>query len=219
MTQNAVDFMRKYADLISEGTTQPEAIQLDEGVVGDLINWAKNKAQSLFSQMSPEHQKTVVDLVGKATGGEKPTFNMDTIKSVAAQLQPEIPAIQQQIKQAKGQQPQATVAESMRDTLDKVSAPATAAGATAAGAGAAGSWMAANAAGNAAAAAVPYTFSNFLAHSVAQAGAFQAAALSGQLLAVALGALCVILAIFAWNKFHKTPDTAKSQTDINGNEI
>ena len=193
------ELMRKYSNLIAE-TQQPE--QLDEGVVDDAINWAKNKAQELFSKMTPEYQKTVVDLVSQVTGGQKPTFNMDTIKSVAAKLQPQIPAIQQKINQIKGQQqPQATVAEGFRDTLNKWGGTAAMAGSAAAGAGAYAANQAATVAGQAAAALVPITgWGNWMAYEVAKMGAFNNAALSGQLLSYVLGAICVALAIFSWTE-------------------
>lgn len=200
---NTVDFMRKYADIINEGPKQSDVVQLDEGVVDDAINWAKNKAQELFSKMTPEYQKAIVDLVGQVTGGEKPTFNMDTIKSVAAKLQPQIPAIQQKINQIKGQQqPQATVAEGFRDTLNKWGGTAALAGSAAAGAGTYAANQAATAAGQAASALVPITgWGNWMAYEVAKMGAFNNAALSGQLLSYVLGALCVALAIFSWTEF------------------
>jgi hypothetical protein len=84
MTQNTVEFMRKYADLISE-SQQPQ--QLDEGVV-DTLNASKDKILKMFT---PQELQQIAATAKQATGGDM-SLTADNAKKVGAEIVGSAPA-------------------------------------------------------------------------------------------------------------------------------
>ena len=125
----STDLFRNYLDIINENS-QPK-VQLDEGVIDNIVNWAKSKAQALASKISPEAKESIIQMVMQASGG-KPSLNLSTIKNVAAQLKPVAAGVKEKMQQIQGQQP-APVAEGFKDMFAKYGGMASLAGGIGAG--------------------------------------------------------------------------------------
>jgi hypothetical protein len=228
------ELMRKYSNLIVEAE---QSVQLDEGFMDSIINWAENKAQAVLAKLSPADQQSIVQMVSSVSGG-KPKMDLSTIKKVADQLKPQAAEIQKKVQQTKSGQPATTqapvagqtpVSEGLKDLWNKYATPALAAGSVAAGYGANMASQAADKIGQAAAAAVPYPIADKLpdvmnraamadwsnnraidmvAHAVQQTAAANQASFSTEMICYALAALCVSLAVAAFLKFHNSGNTS-----------
>lgn len=209
-------FFRKYADLVESAEKDLPVQQLNEGMLDSLVNWAKNKIQGLADKASPEEKQAIVQMVTQASGGQKPTLNLSTIKNVAAQLKPVAAGIKQKADQVKQQQGQAqqgqaqtqpgqapATNEGWKDTFAKWGGKAALAGGAAAGYAADKVGDAASAVGHAAAADVSARFAdgqlmNIMQWEVAKMAASSQASFNLDLATYALAALCVCLVIYSW---------------------
>jgi len=203
-------FFRKYADLVESAEKDLPVQQLNEGMLDSLVNWAKNKIQGLADKASPEEKQAIVQMVTQASGGQKPTLNLSTIKNVAAQLKPVAAGIKQKADQVKQQgqgqaQPGQAPAtnEGWKDTFAKWGGQAALAGGAAAGYAADKVSDIATATGNAAAADVSARFAdgqlmNIMQWEVAKMTASNQASFNLDLATYALAALCVCLVIYSW---------------------
>ena len=200
----SAELYRKYLDIINENS-QPK-VQLDEGMLDSIINWAKSKAQSLASKASPEAKEAIIQMVTQASGGQKPTLNLSTIKNVAAQLKPVAAGVKEKMQQMQGQQQPAqdpALAEGFKDMFAKYGAKAALAGGIAAGYAGDKVGDAATAVGHAAAKTVPVidaagNMLTLMQWEVAKMGAANQASFNLDLASYALAALCVILVVYSW---------------------
>ena len=200
----SAELYRKYLDIINENS-QPK-VQLDEGMLDSIINWAKSKAQSLASKASPEAKEAIIQMVTQASGGQKPTLNLSTIKNVAAQLKPVAAGVKEKMQQIQGQPQPAqdpALAEGFKDMFAKYGGKAALAGGIAAGYAGDKVGDAATAVGHAAAKAVPVidaagNMLTLMQWEVAKMGAANQASFNLDLASYALAALCVILVVYSW---------------------
>ena len=198
----STEFFRNYIDIINENSQPP--MQLDEGMLDGIINWAKSKVQTLASKATPQEKESIIQMVTQASGG-KPALNLSTIRNVAAQLKPVAAGVKEKMAQVQGQQQtqNPAVAEGLKDTFAKWGGKAALAGGAAAGYAADKVGDAASAVGHAAANAVPIKDAGgqlltFAQYQVAQMMASNQASFNLDLASYALAALCVILVVYSW---------------------
>lgn len=121
----STNLIRNYLDIINENS-QPK-IQLDEGMLDSIVQWAKSKAQKLASQLSPEEKESLTQMVTQASGGQ-PKFDLSTIKKVAAQFRPLAASIKNNLSKN-----QDTMNEGLKDFWNKYGSPISLAGGIASG--------------------------------------------------------------------------------------
>ena len=190
--------LRRYIDILAENERQ----QLDEGMLDNIINWAKTKAQALTAKVTPQEKESIIQMVTQASGG-KPALNLSTIKNVAAQLKPVAAGVKEKMQQIQGQGQPAATNEGFKDMFAKYGGKAALAGGAAAGYAADKVGDAASAVGHAAANAVPIRDAggqllNFAQYQVAQMMASNQASFNLDLASYALAALCVVLVVYSW---------------------